>query len=108
MSRISVRENFSKTPGHRSPDDGPFSGELFLDDVLRPAFVDCRKRSEKLIVDLDGTSGYATSFLEASFGGLAREFPIDEVLQNVTVICGNEPYLVDEVTNYIREARNKK
>jgi len=106
--KISVREDFTKTPGHRSRDDGPFSGELFLDEVLRPAFLAARKNNEPLQVDLDGTSGYATSFLEASFGGLAREFAIDEVRSRIRIQCSNEPYLAEEVESYILEARNPK
>ena len=106
--KIKVAADFTRTPGHRSPDDGLFSGELFLKDILSPVFQDCYNLNDLLFVDLDGTAGYATSFLEASFGGLARIYPIDEVLKRIRIICVSEPYLVEEVDAYIKEARNKK
>lgn len=108
MLNISIKNDFSTTPGHRSPADGPFSGELFLETVLKPKFEEALKSNEKIFIDLDGTAGYATSFLEASFGGLARLYPIDTVLKNIIPSCNNEPYLVEEIRGYIRDARNPK
>jgi hypothetical protein len=55
---------------------------------------------------LDDTAGYATSFLEAAFGGLAREYPIDEVLATLEFTSADEPYLPEEIREYIKEARD--
>lgn len=106
MRKISIRDEFSKTPGHRSSDDGAFSGDDFFSQVLRPEYIKAREQQEQLLVDLDGTAGYATSFLEASFGGLAREFPVEDVLNNIKLKCEEEPYLFDEIQSYIKNARN--
>jgi hypothetical protein len=108
MTTIRIKDDFSATPGHRSPEDGPSSGEEFLEKVLRPRYVEAVARNEKVLVDLDGTSGYGTSFLEASFGGLAREFEINDVLQRFDFQSAAEPYLPDEIKGYIREARDEK
>lgn len=54
---------------------------------------------------MDGVAGYATSFLEAAFGGLAREFPIEEVVETINFKSDEEPYLIKEIQQYIREAR---
>ena len=62
---------FSDTPGPRSREEGDFSGEQFLEEVLLPQFEEAVRTNQKLVVDLDGAEGYATSFLEAAFGGLA-------------------------------------
>jgi hypothetical protein len=59
-------------------------------------------------VDLDGTMGYATSFLEEAFGGLARKHPDEEVLNHLRFCSKDEPYLIDELTQYIKEANKKK
>jgi hypothetical protein len=61
----------------------------------------------RLLVDLDGTEGYATSFLEASFGGLARRFEPAEVLSILQLKSEDEPYLIQEIQRYISEARKK-
>ncbi len=104
--KIKIADSFT-TPGHRSREDGPHSGEFFLDTVLKPAYESSLAKNETLVVDLDGTAGYATSFLEASFGGLARIHPFLDVLKNVKIISTTEPYLVEEIELYIREARLK-
>src|SRR6267143_3777559 len=62
--RLSVLRDFCRTPGPRHIDEGDFSGELFLKDVLVPKFQEAINRNLKLSVDFDGTAGYATSFLE--------------------------------------------
>jgi uncharacterized protein DUF4325 len=108
MITIRIKDDFSSTPGHRSPEDGPHSGEKFLEEVLRPRYLEAVAKNEKIFVDLDGTAGYGTSFLEASFGGLAREFEIKDVLGMFDFQSAAEPYLIDEIKGYIRAARQKK
>jgi hypothetical protein len=54
---------------------------------------------------LDGTAGYATSFLEAAFGGLAREFGKDTVLDCLKFKSDEEPYLIDEIKGYIKDVQ---
>lgn len=102
---ISVLEEFSRTPGGRSTDEGDFSGELFLSDVLKPKFERALGCGTKLVVNLDGTAGYATSFLEASFGGLSREYGSEKVLSSIILISEEEPYLIEEIQEYIRDAK---
>jgi hypothetical protein len=105
---ISVAKDFSETPGPRSKDEGEFSGDQFREEVLEPAFIRARESDQTLIVDLDGVVGYATSFLEAAFGGLARTYGPTEVLGRVQLTCNDEPSLVEEVTKYIKEARGER
>ena len=104
---ISIAKDFSKTPGPRNPDEGDFSGEIFLASILKPQFEKAFQNKLRLIIDLDGTEGYATSFLEASFGGLARIYPEKDVLDTIEFITRDEPFLKEEIEGYIKEARNK-
>src|SRR5207302_5864660 len=60
--KLSVLKDFGRTPGPRHIDEGDFSGELFLRNVLAPKFQEAIERDTKLSVDFDGTAGYATSF----------------------------------------------
>jgi hypothetical protein len=103
---ISIAKDFAETPGPRARDEGDFSGEEFLERLLRPAYVRAVGEGSTLTVDLDGTEGYATSFLEATFGGLAREFDAAEILRVVAFKSDDEPFLVNEIKGYITDARN--
>jgi STAS-like domain of unknown function (DUF4325) len=107
MIHISIKAEFSDRPGHRTPSDGDNSGQEFLTNVLRPKFERARDSNESILVDLDGTAGYATSFLEAAFGGLSREYGKDEVLKRLQFKSEEEPYLIDEIRGYIEEAQVK-
>jgi hypothetical protein len=101
---VSVARDFSPHPGPRRRDEGLNSGEEFLETLLEPKFIEARRSSEKVVVDLDGCSGFATSFLEAVFGGLARKYGIDEVLRHTEIVSRDEPMLKDEIEAYIRDA----
>ena len=67
-----IAEEFSKTPGGRFRKHGPFSGEEFREDVLCGLLRDAMTSENRLVVVLDGTAGYGSSFLEEAFGGLIR------------------------------------
>lgn len=99
---INIREDFSETPGARHISDGDFSGEEFFNKILEPKFLSL-EGNEVLIVNLDGTDGFATSFLDEAFGGLARKYNRDNVLTKINFISIEEPYLVDEITSYMNE-----
>ena len=101
-----VAKDFSRTPGPRRRAEGKFSGEEFL-DMLKKRYVEAVENKSVLIIDLDGAAGYATSFLEAAFGGLAREFDQEEVQQTLQIKSDEEPDLIDEIGRYITEARRQ-
>lgn len=100
---LSVAKEFSRTPGPRKTNEGDYSGEAFLDNVLVPKFQEALDRDAVLRVDLDGTAGFATSFLEEAFGGLARKYSSEEVLKHIEFISEDEPYLEEDITTYIQE-----
>jgi hypothetical protein len=105
MISIQIANDFSKLPGPRYRIEGLHSGEQFRDELLRPRFDQARAEGEKLIVDLDGvTFGYPASFLEESFGGMARALGIQVVLDGVSFISNDEPLVVDEIHSYILNA----
>lgn len=64
---ISVARDYTPHPGPRYERQGKFSGERF-----RKMLVDALKKAQRLVVDLDGTSGFGSSFLDEAFGGLVR------------------------------------
>lgn len=103
MKKIKICDDFTDAPGGRYNDDGPKSGQEFREKLLKPAFSSLNE-SEKLTIDLDGCFGYATSFVEEAFGGLARECGIRDVLAKLLFISEEEPTLIDEILGYIKDA----
>ncbi len=106
-AELSVAKDFSETPGPRCRKDGEFSGEGFLERHLEPAYLKARDEDGVLLIDLDGTAGYATSFLEEAFGGLARRYPRENVGERLEFKSDDEAYLVDDIRTYVREANDK-
>ena len=104
---ISVARDFSEDPGSRYIEDGPHSAEEFM-PVLEPLFLEARQRGVKLLVDLDGVSGYATSFLQGSFGNLAAKYGSDAVNAVLRFKSEDDPYILRYIARYIREAHEVK
>lgn len=95
---------FTDDPGPRSIEDGPNSGEKFRKEYLEPAYHRACEVDEVLVVDLDGTSGYASSFLEEAFGGLVRDIGDPHPVRNkIEIKSDDRPWYVNEVREYIRE-----
>lgn len=102
---IKIADEFSKTPGARYRSDGKYSGEEFREKFLEPFF---EEDQENLItIDLDGTYGYATSFLEETFGGLARKYGSEVCLKKINFISNEEPSLIDEILGYIKKVKKQ-
>ena len=107
-AELNVATEFSDMPGPRKRSEGQFSGQQFLEELLRPRFEVAKKLGCTLLVNLNGAAGYPTSFLEEAFGGLAREFGASVVSSTLEIVCDDEPYLSDEILKYIREATSPK
>ena len=105
--RVSVARDYSERPGGRFEWEGPNSGEKFREDVLVGRYREARDRDLPLIVDLDGTSGYASSFLEEAFGGMIRKrYAVKEdLLRRLTIMSGAQPKWIQRVERYISQAK---
>ena len=101
MHRINIMKDFSRTPGSRFRVDGPHSGEDFRKTLLEPLFAE-RENSSKIEITLDGTEGYATSFLEEAFGGLARKYGKERCLERLVFVSNEDPLLIEEIKHYIK------
>ena len=89
---ISLARDFSRHPGPRTNAQGRNSGERF-----RRLLVEKLKNADVVAVDLDGTSGIGSSFLDEVFGGLVRYegFLASDVLRRVRVKSDlDESYLI--------------
>lgn len=98
---ISIAKEFSDCPAGRYRKDGPDSGERFRDELLYPAL----SKGETVEVDLDGSLGYGSSFLEEAFGGLVRErgLSASELRQRLKIKSSISLY-PQRIWNYIEDA----
>ena len=70
--KLDVAKEFTPTPIGRYRADGSRSGEVFREDILRPALRAAAQTGEVLEIDFSGMVGFNPSFLEEGFAGLIR------------------------------------
>ncbi len=111
---FSVAKDFTRTPGarflHEHGEPGFSAEELVpkLAHLLRnctvpvPGFV----RPVALLLDLDGTAGYAASFIDEVFTQLVlrEEFSAQELREYLIVLSTEEDYLVEDIFDTIQAA----
>lgn len=102
---LKIASEFSRTPGARYENEGKFSGESFRKNLLSPRLRGAIKAGKQLVVNLDGTAGYGTSFLEEAFGGLIREnISLEDIKKYLKIISSEDPSYIDEIKEYIDDA----
>lgn len=106
MTVINVTKQFTRYPAGRYLTDGPFSGQKFRDEILIPAFEDS---ADQIKIELDGTRGYGSSFLEEAFGGLVRNDIIKTLddINRIHLISASES-LIQEIQSYMVNAIHHK
>lgn len=107
---LKIATDFSKAPGARYKEEGDFPGKEFREDVLYPKYKEAKSRGCKLIVNLDGTAGLGTSFLEESFGGLIRTNNLNykDIIETIEFVSEENPDYIEEIMDYLKEAHEKE
>lgn len=100
--KINIAKDFSRYPYGRSRKYSHTSGERFRDEVLLPAL----REFEEITIELDGVEGYGSSFLDEAFAGLVRVSKMDKdvVLEKLHFVSHKDPYLKEEIRDYIKSA----
>jgi hypothetical protein len=103
MKSISIAKNFTRFPEGRVK--GDTSGKAFRERFLEPAIL----TGEPIEVDLDGTLGYSSSFLDEAFGGLVHVLgTAPDALFALLKIKSEDPQLVEEVRGHVLNAWHRK
>lgn len=101
MKRINIAKDFSRYPSGRFKINGSTSGEEFREVFLEPEI----QQGHSIVVELDGTIGYGSSFLEEAFGGLVRKLRIPGVnLLKLITLESQDKSLISEIEDYIKQA----
>lgn len=100
--KINIAREYSRYPTGRYKEHSNSSGEGFRDDHLIPAL----DRNETVIVILDGTEGYGSSFLDEAFAQTktGEKDTIRKIKTKVQFVSENDPSLIQEIYNYINKA----
>lgn len=95
-TKLSVAKDFSKFPAGRYESDGPHSAVAFRALLVKAL------SNGPVRVQLDGTMGFGSSFLEEAFGGLVCTcgFKAAELRDNLT-FESSDPSLPLEIWSYI-------
>ena len=92
---------YSEYPGPRYSNQGDCSGEDFYHKKLNEAFADAFEEDNVLTVNLDGTAGYASSFLDEAFGNLIFDFTAAIVKPKIKIISNQEPDWEEMIINEV-------
>ncbi|MEC6833597.1 STAS-like domain-containing protein [Photobacterium toruni] len=102
MKTICVADRYF-APGPRYKILGDASGEEFREWLIKELTHD-----SNITVNLDGTLGYGSSFLEEAFGGLVRAGIDHKTILNINYISEEEPDLIEEICGYIQDEIDKQ
>ena len=89
--------DFTEYPGVRYIGQGDDTGEQYYYEHIKPSFENCIKENKILVVDLDDTAGYASSFLDECFGNLVYDFDFDEIKKRLKIISTQEPDWIEVI-----------
>ncbi|MBZ9885120.1 STAS-like domain-containing protein [Mesorhizobium sp. CA10] len=105
VQTINILRDFSRTPGGRYYTDGPASGQKFRQELLIPTLA----KNDRVIIEMDGTRGYPSSFLEEAFGGLVRELKMttEEFGRRVELRASPDfAVYISDIDLHVRKAAN--
>lgn len=103
---IRVAVDFTDAPGARNISDGENSGEEFYNTHLLPKFQRAINEKTKLLVDLDDSWGYASSFISGSFGRLADKFGKQTVLSVLEFKSEDDSSLIEKIIAEVNKTQN--
>lgn len=98
---INIAKDFSDAPGARSKSDGPKSGEEFLEKLLDPKFKEALAADCLLVVNLDDTWGYASSFISGSFGELSKRYGKAKVKEHLKFVSEEDSILIEKIMSVV-------
>jgi hypothetical protein len=98
--RYAFSSSFTRYPGGRLRVHGPFSGELFRDDVLMPLL----DRHDVVTIDLTGVRGFGSSFLDEAFAEAGKRLGRSEAKRRLLFECADDPALLMMIAAKIEKA----
>lgn len=110
MVLIKISTQFSEFPGLRHCTISDKSGEEFYHSILNKEFYNALINKDKVVLNIDDTDGYASSFLDEALGNLVYDFTLQKVEENMDIVSIQEPHwkeMIEEKTYLQWEERRK-
>lgn len=99
---VKISKDFTDSPGARYRTDGDNSGQEFFEDILEPkldsVLLDPNK---KLLLDIDDTYGYASSFLSEVFIRVVVKYKDKELIRKKIIVKSDDEPLLKKYINQI-------
>lgn len=104
---INIARDFTKSPGARYKSDGKYSGEEFYEDILKPKLSSIwEDPNKKILIDFDGTFGYAYSFISQVFTKVVEDFrEKDKIKEKLEFKSDDEPLLINSIRQIMDETK---
>lgn len=104
MEDITIKiADWSTTPGARTISTGKYSAEEYYNTILGPVVESAAEANRKLTIDLDGTAGYASSFLDEIAHRIGKDASWNWLCNKLVIVSTEEPYLAEELEGYITD-----
>lgn len=101
MITINISTDFTDCPGPRYCVQGDYSGEQFYHSLLNKKFASCISQDTELLLNLDDTNGYMSSFLDEAIGNLVYDFGGKEVRNRLKIVSNEEPSWINLIKNRV-------
>jgi hypothetical protein len=108
MVNVSVAKDFTKVPWARYYSDWPFSWEEFYEEVLKIKYIESIEEWTKLMIDLDGTLWYPSSFPSEAFGRLYVNYWEEKIWDKIEIKSDENPFLIDIIRKEVIQYKNRK
>ena len=98
---IKIATKWSKSPTGRYLQDGKSNATSFRKEFIHGPLAS----GERFFIDLDGTDGYGSSFLDEAFAGLIRDKLVakSDFFNRFEFKSDEDPSYIDEIRSYIDE-----
>lgn len=106
MKHYHIATQFTQYPGFRYREHSEGSGQEFREKILH----EIMKTGSPVEIDLGGTSGYPSSFLEEAFGGLVRDgYSADQIRRLIHLVAPDDyQHYVEMAWGYIDKAEKSR
>ncbi len=103
---INISRDFTLYPGARYISDGEYSGEEFFDSHLKPTLESVWDDPDRtVLIDFDGTFGYASSFISEVFIRTVKYFKDKErINKKLHFKSEDDPLLIESIKKIINNA----
>jgi hypothetical protein len=101
VKEINFVQDFTDCPGGRLAIHGDFSGEEFREKFLKPALND----ADRVVVNLNGASGFPSSFVDEAFGILCSQIGYERVRTKLHIELTDDPVALKEILDCMEAHR---